>query len=539
MKKKLINSLMIILLVVSATQLSAQTAVQYYNLGSGGGAKVSNNGTYVCGNNYPSPSFVWSEATGKITLGTGYSEAMGVSNNGIVAGSFTDTSLHAPNGNPTLRAGYYDGTRWMPLEGYPGYPVLDEMTYNYGYGISSDGAMIVGMQWLPIYKAEACYWDSVGAIHMLGRTGGQSSCAYDVAKTSSGFRIIGWDGESSGPDRRPFYWDPQPHFMGGYDSTYPAGQCNGLNSGGSKIVGGSTGALFVWTEGQGMTWFNTTYLNYASYSKDISDNDIIVGYVSIGVGNYHGFIKRPEWSDILLIENYLVDSLGIAEASDWLNSFVNSISNDGLTITGTAYPISGGPIAYVLKFSDPLPVELTSFSASLVNNKVLLNWSTKSELNNQGFVIERKIQNLDWYSIGTVPGNGTTTEIKNYQLEDNSVSTNKYYYRLKQIDFGGSYKYSNDIEVDVNSVSEFSLNQNYPNPFNPSTKISFSLAQSSNVKLSVFNMLGEKIVELLNEVKSAGTYDVNFDGSELSTGMYLYRIESGNNVLTKKMILIK
>jgi hypothetical protein len=208
MKKSLINLLFSTVFILSSSQLFAQTTAQYINLGFGGAAKASNNGLFVCGNNYPAPGFLWSESSGRITLGIGYTEAMGVSNNGIVVGSFTDSSLHAPNGNPTLRAGYFEGTRWMPLEGFPGYPVLDEMSYNYGYGISADGSILVGMQWLPTYRTEACYWDITG-LHMLGRTGGQSSNAFDVALTSTGFRIVGWDGLASGPDRRPFYWDPQ------------------------------------------------------------------------------------------------------------------------------------------------------------------------------------------------------------------------------------------------------------------------------------------------------------------------------------------
>lgn len=542
MKKNFANLLTIIVLVFTSAQLSAQTTAQLFNLGFGGAAKVSDNGIYVCGNNYPQPGFLWTESTGRINLGNTYTEAFGVSNNGKVAGSFIDSTLLAPNGNPTLRAGYYDGNGWIPLEGYPGYPVLDEMSYNYGYGISADGSVIVGMQWLPIYKTEACYWDNSG-LHMLGRTGGGSSSAYDVALTSTGFRIVGWDGQSNGPDRRPFYWDPLPNFMGGFDTTYPVGQCNGLNSDGSKIVGGSAGALFEWTTGQGMNWFNTSYLNSGSYAKDISDNDIIVGHVDVGGFNYQAFIKRPEWNDILLLKNYLIDSLGITEVSDWLNSFANSISADGLTIAGTAYPASGGPIAYVIKFSNPVPVELTSFAASYNNNQVMLEWSTSSELNNQGFDIERASSLTSsiegWNKIGFVSGNATTTETNFYRFVDNSISLNKYYYRLKQVDFDGTFEYSNVVEVDINTVTEFSLSQNYPNPFNPSTKISFTVPQTSNVKLSVFNMLGEKVAELINEIKSAGTYDVNFDGSRLTSGMYLYRLEAGGYVSTRKMTLIK
>jgi hypothetical protein len=399
--------------------------------------------------------------------------------------------------------------------------------------------MIVGMHWVPGYKAEAVYWDSQRDIHLLGRTGGSSSRANDVAVTSTGFVIVGWDGLLNGPGRRAFYWDPTPHYMGGYDPSYPDGQCEGLNSDGSKIAGGSTGVPFIYSLGTGMEWVTTNYLSSASYAKDISDNDIVVGYVSLGIGNAQAFIKRPDWNDIMLLKDYMIDSLGLTEASDWLRSYANSISADGSTIVGTAYPASGGPIAYVLRFENPVPVELTSFSASYENNKVTLGWTTSSELNNQGFDVERKTQNSQWNKIGFVIGNGTTTETNSYQFIDNSITSNKYYYRLKQVDFDGSFEYSNVVEVDINAVTEFTLNQNYPNPFNPSTKISFTLPQSTSVKLSVFNLLGEKVVELVNEVKSAGFYEVDFSGSNLTSGMYLYRLEAGEFVSTRKMTLIK
>ena len=268
-----------------------------------------------------------------------------------------------------------------------------------------------------------------------------------------------------------------------------------------------------------------------------------MGHIDPGGFQYQGFIKRPEWNDILLIKDYFSDSLGITEASDWLASFANSISADGLTIAGMAYPPSGGPIAYVVKIDSPVPVELTSFSGFYDKNKVTLGWITSSELNNQGFDVERASSLTsplqEWKKIGFVSGNGTTTETNSYQFIDNSISSNKYYYRLKQVDFDGTFEYSNVVEVDINTVAEFSLNQNYPNPFNPSTKISFTLPQTANVKLSVFNLLGEKVAELVNEVKSSGFYEVDFNGTDLTSGMYLYRLEAGEFVSTRKMTLIK
>ena len=160
----------------------------------------------------------------------------------------------------------------------------------------------------------------------------------------------------------------------------------------------------------GMEWITTNYLNYASYAKDISDNDVVVGYVSVGVGNYQSFIKKPGWNDIMFLKDYMIDSLGITGISDWYFAFANSISSDGTKIVGTAYDPDGASHAYLLKISDPLPVELISFSAGCISNNVELSWSTSTETNNRGFSVERKTRNSDWTSIGFVSGSGTTTE---------------------------------------------------------------------------------------------------------------------------------
>lgn len=518
----------------------SQNTPEFIDLGLGGAAKVSNNGIYVVGNNYPAPAWIWSESEGRVNLNAiNYSEAFGVSDNGIVAGSFIDSNLIAPNGNPTLRAGINVNGVWDSLPGYPGYPVLDEMSYNYGYGISSDGSIVVGMHWLPTWRAEACYWDVQREIHMLGRTGGWSSRANDVSTSGSDFIIAGWDGDASGPDRRAFYWDPTPHFMGGYDTTYPVGQCFGLNSDGSKIVGGSAGVPFVWTEANGMEWITEAYLNGASYARDISDNDIIVGQISPGVGNYIAFIKRPEWDDIVFLKNYMIDSLGITGIEDWLFPFANSISADGSMIVGTGYPLAGGPNAYLLRLSEPVPVELVSFSCIINNNNAELNWSTSTETNNLGFSVERKTSNLDWTEIGFVSGRGTTTEQSYYRFSDNNLSANKYYYRLKQTDFDGSFEYSNIVEVDVNPVMEYSLYQNYPNPFNPTTTIEFNIAEQGLVNLSVYNLLGEKVATIVNETLESGYHKFEFNASNLASGVYLVKMSSGNFSEIIKINLLK
>jgi uncharacterized membrane protein len=539
MKRNTANFLLIVIFKLFSSQLLAQNTVQFIDLGPGGGSKVSDNGVYVCGNNYPAPAFLWSETAGRINLGViNYSEAFGVTNEGVVAGTYLDSTLLDPNGNPTFRAGYYQNNIWNPLPGYPGYPVLDQMSYTNADGITSDGSVIVGMQWTPNYKTEAVYWDNTG-IHLLGRTGGGSSRSLDIAGSLTNFIIAGWDGEVNGPDRRAFYWDPAPHFMGGYDTSYAIGEAHGISTDGSKIVGGSNGVPFLWTETDGMQWITTDFTNTGSKAKDISDNGIIVGYVDVGGFNYQSFIKKPGWSDIVFLKSYLIDSLGVTGISDWIFSFANSISADGLVITGTAYPPSGGPNAYVIKLPDPLPVELISFTAAAGINEIILNWATGTETNNLGFEIERKTELTEWQEVGFINGNGTTTDTKFYSFTDNSITSNKYYYRLKQIDLDGTFEYSNTVQIDFDSPAEFSLEQNFPNPFNPSTIIPFTLPLDSDINLSVYNSLGEKVAELINGNKIAGTYNIEFNGEELSSGIYLYRLETGNFISSKKMILIK
>lgn len=189
-----------------------------------------------------------------------------------------------------------------------------------------------------------------------------------------------------------------------------------------------------------------------------------------------------------------------------------------------------------------LPVELTSFTAKANLNAVSMSWNTASEVNNRGFEIQRNAGS-GFATIGFVQGHGTSAQPNSYSFVDQNVAAGHYTYRLKQLDFQGTYSFSSEVSVEVSPVT-YSLAQNYPNPFNPSTMINFNLRVDSKVSLKVFNILGQEVTQLLKGSMTAGTHQVNFDASKLNSGVYLYRLEAtgidGSSFSSvKKMMLTK
>lgn len=192
-----------------------------------------------------------------------------------------------------------------------------------------------------------------------------------------------------------------------------------------------------------------------------------------------------------------------------------------------------------------IPVELASFSATTVGKSVQLNWSTASETNNMGFEIQRASSKTSplqgWEKIDFVEGKGNTTEIQYYTFTDHFAldCTHTLYYRLKQIDFDGTFNYSNTIEVELYGLISFELEQNYPNPFNPNTKISWQSPVSSYQVLKIYDILGNEVSTLVDGFKEAGYHTIEFDAGSLSSGVYVYKLQAGDFVSVKKMVLAK
>ena len=208
----------------------------------------------------------------------------------------------------------------------------------------------------------------------------------------------------------------------------------------------------------------------------------------------------------------------------------------------------------------PVPVELISFTAEVDENVVSLFWQTATEMNNQGFEIERapsksppKGETSGWQRIGFVEGKGTTTEIQSYSFTD-KPEPGMYKYRLKQIDYDGTFAYSPEVEAEVQAPNVFSLEQNYPNPFNPTTKIKYTIPSVETrhasslqmVTLIIYDILGNEVATLVNEEQAPGVYEVEFNTlssfrliRNLTSGIYFYQLKAGSFIVTKKMILLK
>lgn len=227
-------------------------------------------------------------------------------------------------------------------------------------------------------------------------------------------------------------------------------------------------------------------------------------------------------------------------------SFIN------VNIVGTGSFIVQDPVAFnklkmIIDYELHSPVELTSFKASVNGSVIQLDWSTGSELNNRGFEIHRKTENSDWVVVDFKKGKGTTSGKNDYTYTDDvaGLNSSEVYYRLKQIDYDGTFTYSKQVIVSLIPF-KYELYQNYPNPFNPSTKISWQSPVGSHQTLKVYDVLGNEVATLVNEYREAGSYEVEVDASSLASGMYIYRIvihsdklSAGSFTSSKKMLLLK
>jgi len=210
--------------------------------------------------------------------------------------------------------------------------------------------------------------------------------------------------------------------------------------------------------------------------------------------------------------------------------------NNVLSITGltTFGDFTGG-------LDGAMPIELQSFTYSVTGRDVNLKWVTSKEENNSGFDVERTISGKnEWTKIAFVKGNGNSSSPIEYKYSDNKLNTGIYEYRIKQIDYNGNYEYYKlSGIIDITLPVKYDLSQNYPNPFNPTTKIEYSITSNNFVKLSIYDITGKEVKVLVNEMKNAGYYTLEFNASGLSSGVYFYRLSTDNFSSVKRMVVLK
>ncbi len=302
----------------------------------------------------------------------------------------------------------------------------------------------------------------------------------------------------------------------------------------------------------GIYWTNTPS---ATSVLNSNNNDIYVADPTCFVGRYGT-------TDCATLANWITTS---GKDSSSISKMVNFVDGTDLHVTGTSIgdidlaapqvawigaDIDGDPRlnAFVYMGADEgsvaVPVELTSFVATTTESGIKLEWQTATETNNRGFEVQRSTDNVSFSTLEFVAGNGTSAEKHTYSFVDNSVVNGKVYYRLKQIDFDGTYSFSNTIEADFSMPLAFELSQNYPNPFNPTTVIKFAIPSASKVTVKVFDILGREVAVLANQDFAAGRHNLEFNASGLTSGAYFYTIntegvDGSKNQAVKKMMLIK
>ncbi len=269
-----------------------------------------------------------------------------------------------------------------------------------------------------------------------------------------------------------------------------------------------------------------------------------IALLKAGQGAYYKTFGggRNRWGDF---SNTVVDpsdSLAFWTIQEYAGTPVGNVSTDGSGRWATHW----GKIAVDV----PLAVQLTSFSGALAaNGSVHITWATASEINCYGFTVARSANTTDNFvevPNGFVAGHGTTAEPHTYAFTDTPPTPGKYYYRLTETDLKGNTQSFEPILVDgltgvasSNVPDQTALFQNYPNPFNPTTVISGQWTADSFVRLAVYDVLGREVAVLANGRFAAGRYSFAFDGANLASGVYIYRLTAGTFTAVRRMLLVR
>ncbi|MDR3666757.1 MAG: hypothetical protein P4L35_07940 [Ignavibacteriaceae bacterium] len=295
---------------------------------------------------------------------------------------------------------------------------------------------------------------------------------------------------------------------------------NGIEFKNNIFYSDNSAGYFLYEEvsGQMGSWTFTNNIYYMTTTSPHNWYRHGVTYNTLAQWQALGYDANSFYADPLF-DNYATRDLSLKSGS----KAISSGTNVGLTadLMGTAVPSNNPDMGAIQHNVGLLPVELISFCGSYLNNSVHFTWTTATEINNQGFDVERN-SNSSWKKIGFVKGKGNSVIKNDYSFNDNNPVGNKIQYRLKQIDNNGNFRYSDVVNITI-TPEAFSIG-NYPNPFNPSTKIRYTIPSESMINLEIYNIIGEKIDELKNEIQQPGTYEIRWSGDNHPSGIYLLSI---------------
>jgi len=258
----------------------------------------------------------------------------------------------------------------------------------------------------------------------------------------------------------------------------------------------------------------------------------------IGARKFYIFPDPIHWLTIGFSRYYITNDYG----NSW-SEFTEDVPTGLISFNAVdnALGYSVGKVGLILRYNDTtyIPVELISFEVTVNGNEKVLTWITASELNNKGFFIEKSSNKINWETIGFVNGHGTTTKTTSYTFTDYGIINEQVYYRLKQVDYNGDFYYSDVIEVIVSNPISFALSQNFPNPFNSTTTIRYQLPVDDFVNLILYDIIGNEVKTFIDENKKAGYYTISLNATDLSSGIYFYKLTAGENSSTRKFLLLK
>jgi hypothetical protein len=474
------------------------------NISIPSGSSFSVSGTLVCGTNVISGAGTFNLASGA-TLKCSHASGL--------------------NGNITTTTTNYDAAANFEFNGSTGAQVTgsaftsaNNLTINNSAGVSlSTNAQVTGT--LTLTSGLFTLGSSSLSLGNSTTISGTPSSSNMIVATGSGYLTKGFSGTGS--------------------FTFPVGDNTGTAEYSPATLNFTSG-----TFSSGSASVNLTNSKHGSNTSATSYIDRYWTVVPSGISSFSSDVTFTYVdADIHGTESNIY--LGKYSSGTWTLFNVATTGSNQLTGTVSSFSdFTGGE-------SSALPVELTSFTSNVIGNKVELNWKTATEVNNYGFEVQRlavsnqllansQVLNANgWTKIGFVDGNGNSNSPKSYSFTDEPTGGKEFNYRLKQIDFDGTYEYSDIVTAALENVSTFALEQNFPNPFNPTTKISYTIPEKVNVKLKIYDMIAQQVAELVNSSQEAGRYQVTFDGSGLPSGVYFYKLEAGKFVEVKKFMLVK